>query len=169
MPSVTFTFKGRQAHSLDEKGRLILPNQFRVVLAASREPATVYLGSMPGTGFVSVYPAERWEELCQLWKDEKRFPDTRTMLNGQRMFFSNIEQAAVDRTGRVTVPAHFRTRANLKDEVAVIGVADKMEIWNPDDLDAFESEGGPAWGHGPAGESARPSGVPPEEVRLPQF
>ncbi|MDR0621759.1 MAG: hypothetical protein LBJ61_07775 [Deltaproteobacteria bacterium] len=178
MANVTFTFKGRQTHTVDDKGRLILPSQFRTVLAASREPSTVYLGSYPGTKFVSVYPSERWDELCRDWKDEKRFPNTEAMQDGQRLFFANIEQTPVDRTGRVTIPAHFRERANLKDDVLVIGVAEKMEIWNPAELEAHElalsrerEERVKAAQAAAAAAAAAiaASGQMPEEVRLPSF
>ncbi|MDR2301098.1 MAG: hypothetical protein LBF38_03520 [Deltaproteobacteria bacterium] len=168
MPSVTVTFKGRQPHVMDEKGRLILPNQFRTLLTLSKDPCSVYLGSYPGTKFVSVYPSERWEELCESWKDEKRFPNTSVMLKGQRLFFSNIEHVSVDRTGRITIPSHFRERAQLKDEVMVIGVAEKMEIWNPAVLDEYENAESQTWGEIGL-ESARPAGQVLEEVRLPQF
>ncbi|MDR2386063.1 MAG: hypothetical protein LBE80_00575 [Deltaproteobacteria bacterium] len=168
MPAVSVTFKGRQPHVIDEKGRLILPSQFRTLLTLSRDPSSVYLGSYPGTKFVSVYPSERWEELCQSWKDEKRFPNTTVMLKGQRLFFSNIEQVTVDRTGRVTIPSHFRERAQLKNEVLVIGVAEKMEIWNPANLEEYENSESPSWGESGI-ERARPEGQVFEEVRLPEY
>ena len=150
---------------------MILPSQFRALLAASKEPATVYLGCYPGTKFVSVYPCERWEELSEAWKDEKRFPNTYAMLNWQRLFFANVEKVGVDRAGRGTIPSHYRDRAGLKDEVAVIGVLDKMEIWNPAELEAFELEAGADWAS-PAGTPEAAAGAqanPVAAFMLPPF
>ncbi|MDR3135530.1 MAG: hypothetical protein LBU69_05490 [Deltaproteobacteria bacterium] len=169
MANFSITFHGRQAHVIDEKGRLILPSQFRDILRCSRTPDKVFLGCYPGTKFVSVYPCERWDELSLSWKDERRFPNTAILQEGQRLFFSNSEQVTVDRTGRVTIPAQFRNRASLKDEVAVIGVGEKMEIWNPADLDAHELEISKVWGQETFLYGSRPQDSALEEVRLPQF
>jgi MraZ protein len=169
MTSIPIKFNGRQAHVIDEKGRLILPSQFRDLLAASGVKDRVYLGCYPGTKFVSVYPNERWEELVRDWTDEKRFSNAEVMLRGQRLFFANIEQVNIDRTGRITIPLHFRERAGLKDDVVVIGVGGKMEIWNPIELAADEAESIKAW----AGESLAGVGQVPgptgEVMRLPQI
>jgi MraZ protein len=169
MAVISFTFSGRQAHVIDDKGRLILPSQFRDVLNGSKVSGQVYLGCYPGTRFVSVYPFERWEELVLSWKDERRFPSAAVMQEGQRLFFANLEQANVDRTGRITIPSHFRERAGLKSEVTVIGVGEKMEIWSPEELEAHEAEAVKLWDRNALEEPGRLAVGDQDDLRLPRY
>jgi MraZ protein len=164
-PSLDFT--GRYDHTIDDKGRLMLPAILRDELAKSSLKEKVYLGFYPGTRFLSLYPAERYEVLAAAWKDEKRFPSANLMQDAQRLFFANIEPINVDRSGRILIPALFRDRAGLRNECAVLGVGEKIELWSQNELIAKEALSYAAWEKACAEENSRPHSS--EEVRLPSF
>ncbi|MDR1657347.1 MAG: cell division/cell wall cluster transcriptional repressor MraZ [Deltaproteobacteria bacterium] len=156
MQLTRFTFCGRFDHALDDKGRIMLPSPFREELRVSVNPDRLYVGCYPGTGHLSLYPVERWMELVEAWKDEKRFQSTTLMLEAQRMFFANIEPVALDRVGRILIPAIFREKASLVREASVLGVADKLEIWSPDRLREQEQKAADLWQQALDLERARP-------------
>ncbi|MDR1050675.1 MAG: hypothetical protein LBP95_06270 [Deltaproteobacteria bacterium] len=167
MENQPIDFTGRHFHNIDDKGRLMLPAILRDELAKSVQKERVYLGYYPGTKFLSLYPAERYEVLAAAWKDERRFPSAQMMQDAQRLFFANIEPVNVDRSGRILLPALFRERAGLKTECAVLGVGEKMELWSVNELIAKEALSYAAWERASAEENSRPRS--PEDVRLPSF
>jgi MraZ protein len=140
MVEPSFLFCGRYEHALDEKGRLMLPGPLRDELRKSIASEKVYLGWRPGGKSLSLYPVERWQALAEAWKDERRFPGTKLMMEAQRLFFANLEPAALDKVGRVLIPASFRERVGLVKEAVVLGVSDKIEIWTREALEESDAK-----------------------------
>jgi MraZ protein len=167
MDAPKFIFSGRYEHSLDDKGRVMLPSLLRDELKKSINPDKLYLGHYPGTKHISVYPAERWLALVDSWQEEKRFQSTALMMEAQRLFFANIEPVVVDKVGRILVPGHLRERLGLNGQVALLGVASKMEIWDPQQLKDHELKAMALWEEALADEINR-SGQD-ETNRLPQW
>lgn len=114
-------FLGEYQHSLDAKGRIILPSKFRSRLAK---------GCVLTKGqehCLSVYTAEEFAELAdRLSKTKQTSPRRRNFI---RLFFSAAHEEVPDKQGRVTVPEHLRRYAQLDRDVAVIGVGGRFEIW----------------------------------------
>ncbi|MDR2443730.1 MAG: hypothetical protein LBE31_09470, partial [Deltaproteobacteria bacterium] len=145
-------------------------------LKKSLNSEKLYLGFYPGVGCLSLYPAERWKVLAEAWKDERRFKSSYLMLEAQRLFFANIEPVTLDRVGRILIPAVFRERAGLEREASILGVGDKMEIWEPGRLKAREGKAMEMWQEALAKEEVSISHLAsenlPENVfsfRLPQW
>lgn len=118
----------------------MLPGALRDELRKSAAPEKLYLGYYPGRKHLSLYPVERWQALAEAWKDERRFPGTRLMMEAQRLFFANLEPVTLDKVGRILIPASFRERAGLVKDTAVLGVSDKMEIWSPEALEESDKQ-----------------------------
>jgi MraZ protein len=57
----------------------------------------------------------------------------------QRLFFSKTHPMQLDASGRVVLPEKLRTFAGIKDEVVMVGVADRAEIWDRERWEAFEA------------------------------
>ena len=119
-------FIGEYHHSLDEKGRLVLPAKFRAALADDGA----------ASGFVSkgqerclyVFPLDRWEtEVARVNTLPRTDARTRKLA---RSFFAGADQQTPDKQGRVQVPANLRTYADLSKDLTVVGVADYIEIWD---------------------------------------
>ena len=56
------------------------------------------------------------------------------------MFFSGGEEATPDKSGRIGIPAPLREYAGLEKEVVVIGVRDRLEIWNPTAWEDYQAD-----------------------------
>jgi MraZ protein len=116
-------FVGRFEHSVDPKGRVILPARFREpfarggFLTANQE------------GCVALWtPGEFERQMTEMLERSKSDKDGR---NRARIWASNSAEIEVDKQGRMAVPAHLREFAELSAEVLINGAIDRIELWNP--------------------------------------
>jgi MraZ protein len=115
-------FFGRFEHSLDDKGRVILPVKFRA--------------PFDDGGFVSEYQ----DGCLALWTPEEfevqseamrqRAATGRSDRNLARQWSSAAAPVELDRQGRMMIPNHLRDFAGLGSDVLVIGAIDRVELWN---------------------------------------
>lgn len=120
-------FLGTYSPRLDDKGRLILPAKFREQLEAG---VVVTRGQ---DRCLYVFPSVEFERLAeQLRQAPVTSKQARDYL---RVFLSGASDEAMDKQGRVTIPATLRSYADLDRECAVIGAGQRVEIW---DLRAWE-------------------------------
>ena len=110
-------FLGEYQHSLDAKGRVILPSRYR---ARFGEGLVVTKGQ---TGCLYVYPREEFERVAQSLIDANK-------RDLARHFFSGSSEDAPDGQGRVGIPESLRRYAGLDRDVTVIGNGNRMEIWD---------------------------------------
>ena len=113
---------GEFNHSIDEKGRLIIPAKLRDDLGDS----FVICNGLEGCLFV--YSQEEWnkfvaelETLPRMSKDARIF---------KRYFFGSASEGSFDKQGRVLVPPSLRKAAGLEKDVVLVGVQDRIEIWD---------------------------------------
>lgn len=113
---------GEFQHSIDEKGRMIVPARFRDGLG-DRFVITKGLDNC-----LFVYPMEEWlvlEEKLRALPFTKA--DARAFV---RFFLSGATECELDRQGRILLPANLREYAQLDKDVVVIGVSSRVEIWS---------------------------------------
>ena len=116
-------FVGRYEHTLDAKGRVILPAKFRLAfehggyLTENRE------------GCLALWTPGEFER--QKAAMLERASVGRTGRNRARLWASNSQDVEIDRQGRMAIPAHLRSFAGLETDVLVTGVIDRVELWNP--------------------------------------
>lgn len=116
-------FVGRFEHSVDPKGRVILPARFRDSFARGG-----FLTSNQ-EGCVALWtPGEFERQSVEMLERSKSDKDGR---NIARLWASNSADVEVDKQGRMAVPAHLREFADLAVEVLIIGAIDRIELWNP--------------------------------------
>ncbi len=115
-------FLGEYQHSIDDKGRLVLPSKFR----AGLDQGLVVTKGQERCLFV--FPVERWEdEVAKV----NRLPRTdRRSRNYARTFFGSASDQALDKQGRIQLPQALRDYAALDKDVVVVGVAERIEIWD---------------------------------------
>lgn len=116
---------GEHIHSLDVKGRLILPARFRDALSAAFLTREV-------DGCLGMWAPEDFEVRAREMKEKARGDEQdRDMA---RVFFAGAGEANPDRQGRVAIPPNLRAFAHLRPEgeVAVIGSFDHLQIWDAD-------------------------------------
>ena len=125
-------FLGTHSPRLDEKGRLILPAKFREQL---EEGVVVTRGQ---ERCLYVFPVAEFTRLAeQLRQAPVTSKQARDYL---RVFLSGASDEAIDRQGRVTIPAALRTYAGLTRDCAVIGAGQRVEIWDAAAWDGYLAE-----------------------------
>lgn len=115
-------FLGEYQHSLDAKGRVILPSKFRARLDAG---CVLTKGQ---DGCLYVYPREEWDRLAHQLSEARL--SSQQARNFNRLFFSGASDEGPDKQGRVTIPEGLRTYARLDREVTVFGAGSHVEIWD---------------------------------------
>ena len=122
-------FLGEYSHSIDAKGRLIVPAKYREELGEK------FVISQGFDGCLYLYPEEQWIEF-----DKKL--DSLPTSNKQsrelaRFFRSNADYAELDKQGRVVICEKHRKYADIGKEVILAGVGKKIEVWSKE---RYESE-----------------------------
>ncbi len=125
-------FLGEFQHSLDGKGRMVLPRKFRDGLAAG---CVITKGQ---DRCLYVFAQDRWEqEIAQVMG----LPRTnRRARNFSRTFFAGATDQTPDKQGRIAIPPGLREYAALSTDVTVVGVADRIEVWNPEHWQSISAE-----------------------------
>ncbi len=116
-------FFGKYEHSLDVKGRLILPAAYRNELG-THAFLSQYLDRC-----LAVWTPEEFEK--RLAEMEERQDASRADRNLARFWSSGSTEVEIDRQGRMSIPAHLREFAHLDGDVLVAGVINRLELWNP--------------------------------------
>ncbi len=125
-------FLGEYQHSLDGKGRVVMPAKFRDDL----EPGCVITKGQERCLYV--FPQDRWE--AEVERVMKLPRTNRRARNYARSFFAGASDQALDRQGRIGVPPGLRDYAGLGKDVTVVGVADRVEIWDTAQWQQVSSE-----------------------------
>jgi MraZ protein len=115
-------FFGEHQHSLDEKGRVILPSRFRDQLA---EGAFV---TSEVDGCLAVWRAEDFDARAREVRELARAGAAGR--NAARAFFAGTVDVTPDKQGRFAIPTHLRTFAHLERDVVITGQFDRVEIWD---------------------------------------
>lgn len=125
-------FMGEYQHTIDAKGRLIVPSKFRDLLG---EHFVVTKGL---DSCLFIYPPAEWsafeEKLKQLpltSSDARKFV---------RFFFSGALECDLDNQGRIILPPNLRAYAGLKKEIISIGVNNRVEIWDREKWKDYNEE-----------------------------
>ncbi len=120
-------FMGEYNHSLDTKGRLIIPSRYREALGDT------FVLTKGLDGCLNIYDTEGWNALTEKLQalpitsaNARKF--TRFMLGG-------ATECEVDKQGRILIPANLRAFAGLTRDVILVGVGGRIEIW---DREAWE-------------------------------
>jgi MraZ protein len=124
-------FMGTFRPKLDEKGRLFLPAKFRDRLA---EGVVVTQGQEK---CLVVWPPEVFD--VEADRAAERSMTDKAARGYQRMFFSGGDEVVPDKQGRVSIPPALREYAGLEKDVVVIGVRNRLEIWNPTAWDDYQA------------------------------
>ncbi len=116
-------FFGTYEHTLDSKGRVILPARFRAAFEHGG-----YL-SQNLDGCLALWTPEQFDR--QMQEKEERESLSRSDRNQARLWASTTHEVEVDRQGRMPIPARLREFAGLHENVLVTGVINRVELWDP--------------------------------------
>ena len=113
-------FFGHNRHLIDPKGRIILPAKYREGLG---DKFFITRGLDP---CLLVYPEAEWKA----FEDKIRALPLSSGAKIQRFFFGNTDEASCDKQGRVLVSDNLKSYAKLDKEIIILGVGNRLEIWD---------------------------------------
>lgn len=115
-------FYGEYQHSMDPKGRIIIPSKFRDELGPK------FIATKGLDNCLFMYPMNEW---ANLENKLKSLPltnrDARAFI---RFFFSGAAEVELDKQGRILLPQNLREYANLQKDIYIIGVSVRVEVWD---------------------------------------
>ena len=125
-------FMGEYNHTIDAKGRMIVPSKFREQLGNE------FVVTKGLDGCLFVYPNEEWHNIEEKFrtvplttKDARKF---------SRFFFAGAATCELDKQGRILLPAALREFAGLEKDVVLVGVGSRVEIWSKDKWENMNSD-----------------------------
>lgn len=129
----TTPFRGQHEHSLDDKGRVILPKSYRDALVDG-----MFL-TQGLEGCLWLFPTARWEQINDRLESTDLTATNSRLL--ERLIYPGVE-TALDRQGRIPIPQSLREFAELEPSspVMVLGVKDRIELWKPESWRAHSRE-----------------------------
>ncbi|MGI8573820.1 MAG: division/cell wall cluster transcriptional repressor MraZ [Egibacteraceae bacterium] len=126
-------FLGEYQHTLDPKGRLILPSAYRDEL---QEGLVMTVGV---DHCLTVHPLEEWERVVAGLRS-LRTTDRRERMFA-RMVTSHAHSQQPDRQGRVLIPSRLRNYAALSKDVTVVGADARLELWDTENWESYREQG----------------------------
>lgn len=121
-------FYGEFEHSIDRKGRLILPAKFREV--AKNQFVEKFFITRGLDKCLFMFAEEEWRSQENKFKTMSFTKQQSRIFN--RLLFSGAVEIASDKQGRILVPQYLKDFAAIKRDVMIIGVSNRIEIWAKD-------------------------------------
>ena len=125
-------FMGEYSHTIDAKGRLIIPAKFREQLGEE------FVLTKGLDGCLSIYPNDEWvafeEKLRALPLTNKNARDF------VRFFLSGAIECEIDKQGRFLITSNLREYAKLEKDTVIIGVGTRIEIWDKEKWKSYNSD-----------------------------
>ncbi len=126
-------FKGQETYSIDAKGRVNIPSKMRKsLLPEANDTFTVTRGT---DNCVVAYPLNEWKAY------EEKFSKLNQYDEKNRYFLRRLlmwaEEVALDSQQRIMIPKKLLDFAGIDKKVTIIGVADHIEFWNPDEYEKY--------------------------------
>ena len=130
------TFTGEFSYTVDAKGRVNIPSKFRKVLSVDNEDTFVITRGMDPC--VWVYPIVIWQNI----ENDLKHLSSLSAIN--RTFVRNTVRYATpltyDGQGRIQLTTNLINYADLDKKTLIIGMVNKIEIWNPDRLKEIDKK-----------------------------
>ncbi len=122
-------FTGEYNHTIDQKGRLIIPNKFRNLLG------DIFVITKGIDDCLEIYDKETWDKFSE--KINSLPYSNKNAREFKRLFIGRATEVAPDKMGRVQLTVALRNVSGLKQDITFMGVGDHIEIW---DTETFEKK-----------------------------
>ncbi|MDD5097572.1 MAG: division/cell wall cluster transcriptional repressor MraZ [Candidatus Omnitrophica bacterium] len=126
-------FYGEFEHSIDRKGRLILPAKFREV--AKNQFVEKFFVTRGLDKCLFMFSEEEWRSQENKFKTMSFTKQQSRTFN--RLLFSGAQDVAFDKQGRILLPQYLKDFADIKKDVMIVGVSNRIEIWAKDAWNDF--------------------------------
>lgn len=133
---MAFYFSGSHTGKLDDKNRLVLPQEFRYGLVENGELEFVIAMGMGGC--LTIYRKSEMDKLIEKLRKKQHIAKYRKFFT---LFFATMATTSCDKVGRFLIPQSLKEVSGLKAEVVLVGVMDRIELWPQEkyklDLEGF--------------------------------
>ncbi|MFH0941337.1 MAG: division/cell wall cluster transcriptional repressor MraZ [Candidatus Omnitrophota bacterium] len=126
-------FYGEYAHSIDNKGRLILPSKLRETAKNNFVEKFYITRGLDKCLFM--FSEEEWKAAEQKFKSMSFTKQDSRKFN--RLYFSGAVEIIPDKQGRILLPSYLKDFAQIKRDVVIIGVSSRIEVWAKDQWQEF--------------------------------
>ena len=126
-------FYGEYHHSLDGKDRVIIPAKFREILTENYAEKFYITRGLDRCLFL--FAEEEWKIQEQQFKQQSFTRQEARKFN--RLYFSGACDVLCDKQGRILIPSYLKAYAEIKEEIVIIGVSDRIEIWAKEKWEQF--------------------------------
>ncbi len=122
-------FRGSSVHTIDEKGRIVIPARFRAEIMANGGDKLILTRKMETC--LQAYPLRQWmaieERYCNITLTDS------LQQRYRRLFIGFAKECTIDRQGRLLIPKELRTYARLEKDIILIGNLEYFEIWSQEE------------------------------------
>ena len=126
-------FYGEHEHTIDRKGRLIIPAKFRQALKEHDVKSLFLTRGLDGCLFL--FSEAEWRVAESRFKQVPFTKGEGRKFN--RLFFSGAAEVTLDGLGRMLLPKSLKEFADIKQDVVIFGVSNRMEVWAKEKWQAF--------------------------------
>lgn len=126
-------FYGEYEHSIDRKGRMIIPSKFRQAFKENLVERFYVTRGLDGCLFL--FAEDEWHSQEQKFKAIPFTKKDGRQFN--RLFFSGAIELEIDKQGRVLIPHYLKEFARIKRDIVIVGVSNRIEIWSKERWQEF--------------------------------
>ncbi len=117
---------GEYIHTLDSKDRFVLPAKFREKIKALEKRKFYITRGLEGCLFL--FSQDIWEALSEKLRAVSFTKQEGRSFN--RLYFSGAQEIEIDSQGRIFIPSYLKEFSQIKREIVIVGVGDRIEIWD---------------------------------------
>jgi len=125
-------FMGTYSHSLDDKGRLIIPSKLREGLGED------FVMTQNLDHCLGIYPQDEWKKFTASLETLPKI-SSEVARRLRRFYFGNSLTCEPDKQGRTLIPTALREYAGLKKEVTLVGFDDHIEVWDTETWNRYNA------------------------------
>ncbi len=126
-------FTGQFERTIDAKNRIQLPSPLRGAIDPETDGDLVYVTFGEHRGTLSLFTERAFNELAS--RSESEFKPTREALQFELQFYGLTAVVELDKQGRFVLPERLLKKARLGPEIVLVGQGNRIDIWNPGDLE----------------------------------
>ncbi len=134
-------FYGEYLHTIDRKGRLILPAKYRELAKTHFIERFFITRGLDKCLFM--FAEEEWRTQEQRFKNMSFTKQQSRTFN--RLYFSGAQEMVPDKQGRILLPIYLKDFAGIKKDVIIVGVSNRIEIWAKDEWGKFYNNWRPSF------------------------
>jgi MraZ protein len=134
---LNYNFTGEFSCVMDAKNRLNVPSGIRRLMGPEANNTLIFAPGFEQKNLY-VYPLDEWKNLTNNFRKFK--PNDKFAQNFMRFFVSGAHTVTMDAQGRIMLPNRILEMASIQSEMLILGMVNKLEVWNPQVYEDYKKE-----------------------------